>query len=190
MLEAGRQAPERVARTQGGLPDDWLAADVRERRLAILRRNGAVEWELQLRVHEFHQHLGAWTVIGAKMGLRAAELLNAPPHAMQVVSHVPLVPPRGCLNDGLIVATGCTPGRGLFGCEPLKGDDATRATFRWLGKEVTLTLRTERAAQVAAEIRRLLAEHGLENPAYWEGVRAFALRVWEEWHRTEIFDAR
>ncbi len=48
------------------------------------------------------------------MGLRAAELLNAPPHAMTIVSSAPPTQPVSCLNDGLLVATGSTPGRGLF----------------------------------------------------------------------------
>ncbi len=157
------------------------------RRASILGRNGEDEWFAQLLMNELHEHLGAYSVVGVKMGLRAAELLNAPPHSMEVVSHAGPRPPFSCLNDGILVATGSTPGRRLFVHEP-KGAGDVAATFTYNGRSVTLRLKAEYRAKVKAEIGRLVEEYGLQRPEYWQGVRTFGLDLWETWHRLEIFE--
>ncbi len=120
------------------------------------------------------------------MGLRAAELLNAPPHAMKVTSYSAAMPPVSCMNDGLIVASGSTTGRGLYKHEP--GDaGSTRVQFEYNGRALVLSLKPEYSARIAADIGRLEREFGLARREYWEGVRRVALEIWENWHRGEIF---
>ena len=77
-LSRGRQRKDRVVFVDGPLPAAVLRDDVRARRDAILAANGPDEWFAQLLLNELHEHLGAYSVIGVKMGLYAAELLNAP----------------------------------------------------------------------------------------------------------------
>ena len=55
---------------------------------------------------------------------------------------------------------------------------------------VTLTLKAAQTNEIQKVIRDLREAHGLEDARYWEGVRRFALVVWETWHRTAIFDVR
>lgn len=185
-LQQGRQHKQRVVFTERPIPDELLQADVRARRERILAANGPDEWFSQLQMNELHDHLGAYSIIGVKMGLRAAELLNAPPHSLQVVSYSPSNPPVSCLNDGLIVATGATPGRALFRHEPQTAGPL-RAMFVYNGRRITLALKPEYVEQIRARIGQLLAEHTLEDDAYWAGVRVFGLDIWEKWHRSDLF---
>lgn len=183
----GRQGKRRVVLTEAPLPNDMLRDDVRKRREAIIRKNGEEEWFAQILLNELHEHMGAYSVMGVKMGLRAAEILNAPQHSMTVVSRVKARPPVSCLNDGLIVATGSTPGRGLFTHEP-GASGPIRATFAYNGRQVTLALKQEYREKVGREIAKLLSVYTLEDEEYWKGVRLLGLDIWENWHRKELFD--
>jgi len=186
-LSRGRQRKDRVVFVDGPLPAEVLRDDVRARRDAMLAANGPDEWFAQLLLNELHEHLGAYSVIGVKMGLYAAELLNAPQHAMAIVSAAPAAQPLSCLNDGLLVATGSTPGRGLFSHVP--GPPGTvEATFTYNGRSLTLRLKDEYKARIGAVIRALLASYTLEDDGYWEGVRELGLDIWQDWHRSQLFD--
>jgi pyrimidine-specific ribonucleoside hydrolase len=182
----GRQRKVRVVFIEARLPDAVLQPDLRQRRDAIIAKNGEVEWFVELLTSELHDHLGAYSIIGAKMGLRAAELLNAPPHAMKVTSHTAAEPPVSCMNDGVIVATGSTPGRGLF-THASEGAGSTRVRFEYNGRAVVLSIKREYREKVAAQIGRLERQFGLARHEYWEGVRGVALDIWENWHRRELF---
>ncbi len=183
----GRQRKQRVVFEDGPLPEATLQPDLRQRRAAIIAKNGEVEWFVELLTSELHDHLGAYSVIGAKMGLRAAELLNAPPHTMKVTSSTAAGPPVSCLNDGVIVATGSTPGRGLFTHAP-EGAGSTKVRFAYNGREIVLSVKAEFREKIAAEIGRLERQYGLTRHEYWDGVRQVALDMWENWHRCELFE--
>ena len=187
ILRHGRQRKPHVIFADRPLPDRVLRDDVRQRRASITEKNGKVEWFAQLLTNEMHEHLGAHSIIGVKMGLRAAELLNAPTHGMRVVSHAPPHPPASCLNDGLIVATGSTPGRCLFTHEPTENGTAS-ATFECNGRRIRLTLKKEPQQKVREVIQALLKEHTLADAEYWAGVRKFGLEIWENWHRRDLFE--
>lgn len=187
LLGEGRQRKARVVLIPGTLPDTILQEDLRARKAAIIAAHGQTEWFAQLMLNELHQHLGAYSIIGVKMGLRAAELLNAPQHAMTVVSHTAAGPPVSCLNDGVIVATGCTPGRRLFRHEPGPAG-STDVSFTYNNRTLTLRVRDDYRRKVAAGIRALLAEHTLEDHEYWHGVRRLGLDIWERWHRRDLFE--
>jgi pyrimidine-specific ribonucleoside hydrolase len=183
----GRQHKERVVFVEGLLPAGIFQADVRKRMDRIIAKNGEGEWLAQILTSELHEHLGAYSVIGVKMGLRAAELLNAPQHAMTVGSHCAAHPPVSCLNDGIIVATGCTPGRTLFTHIP-GPRGSTQVTFSYNGRRITLALKSEYEERIRSEIQTLLKRNTLAEQAYWDGVRALGLDIWENWHRRDIFE--
>ena len=187
LLSEGRQAKNRVVFAPGALPDSILRADVRKRKAGILAKNGESEWFAQLLMNELHEHLGSYSIIGVKMGLHAAELLNAPPHGMQVVSHSAAQPPVSCLNDGIIVSTGSTPGRALFRHEPGPAG-STRVSFSCNGRQLTLAVKDEYRKKVQASIDELRKIHTLEDAAYWQGVRGASLEIWEHWHRRDLFE--
>ncbi len=187
LMRRGRQRKLRVVLVDQPLPADMLQPDIRERRDAIVAANGEDEWFAQLLLNELHEHLGAYSIVGVKMALRAAELLNAPPHAMTILSMTPPTQPVSCLNDGLLVATGSTPGRGLFHHQP--GPPGTvEATFDYNRKSVTLRLKNSYRDQIRSRISELLQHHSLSDPGYWEGVRVLGLDIWESWHRLDLFE--
>lgn len=183
----GRQRKQRVVLAERPLPDAMLQEDVLARRDAIIAANGEDEWFAQILLNELHEHLGAYSIVGAKMGLRAAELLNAPPHSMAIVSAAPSSQPVSCLNDGLLVATGSTPGRGLFVAEP-GADGTVEASFAYNRRRVTLRLKDEYRAQIRDRIGQLLEQYTLQDAGYWDGVRSFGLDIWQSWHRLDLFD--
>ncbi|MCU0726532.1 MAG: nucleoside hydrolase [Planctomycetes bacterium] len=187
-LRGGRLRRKPVVFSRTDFPPEFLAPDVRERQAAIRAKNGEEEWFAQILMNEIHEHLGAWSIVGVKMAIRAAELLNAPPHSMEVVSFSAAGPPVSCMNDGVIVGSGSTPGRGLFRHEP-GPPGSTRVKFTMNGRSVVLALKPEYRNLIAARIAELLEEHTLEDEAYWLGVREMGLVIWQDWHRTEIFDA-
>lgn len=187
ILSEGRQAKNRVVFTGGSLPDTVLQPDVRMRKAGMLAKNGETEWFAQLLMNELHEHLGSYSIIGVKMGLRAAELLNAPQHGMQGVSYSAAQPPVSCLNDGIIVAAGSTPGRALFRHEPGSAG-STRVSFTYNGRQVTLSVKDEYRKKVQATIDELRKTHTLEDAEYWDGVRKASLDIWENWHRRDLFD--
>lgn len=187
LLDDGRQRKEAVLLVAPDLPPDALREDLRVRRESILQKNGRVEWFAQLQMNELHEHLGAYSIIGVKMGLRAAELLNAPPHGMKVVSHISGEPPQSCMNDGIIVSTGSTPGRTLFTIASRDGVGAS-VTFTRGGRSVTLRLKAEWETRIRSKIREILDEHSLEDPEYWIEVRRVGLEIWENWHRSDLFE--
>jgi len=78
LMRRGRQLKQPVVLSDRSLPDVMLQEDLRARRDAIVAANGEDEWTAELLLNELHEHLGAYSIIGVKMGLRAAELLNAP----------------------------------------------------------------------------------------------------------------
>jgi pyrimidine-specific ribonucleoside hydrolase len=189
-LVAGRQARPRILFVDGPLPDDVFKPAVRERRAQIIAKHGETEWFAQLLLNELHQHAGAYSIIGVKMALRAAEILNAPQHGMKILSQTDPVPPVSCINDGFIVATGSTPGRALFARGSSGERGATQATFAYNGRQVTLRLKPQYQAKIRKHIQELLSKYELEDDEYWHGVEHLALDVWENWHRREIFDRR
>jgi len=187
LLREGRQARRSVVYASKPLPVGALRPDLARRRDRIVANNGETEWRAQLLLNDLHQHLGAYSLVGVKMGLRAAELLNAPPHVMEVFSETAASPPVSCLNDGVIVATGSTPGRSLF--HQGKGRaGSTRVRFRYNGRSVTLSLKTAYQHRIARALSTLRQRFGLADHRYWSGVRGQGLEIWEKWHRRDLFD--
>jgi len=188
-LRKGRQHRKRVVFGEIEWPPQMFQPDVRQHMEQIIRKNGETEWLAQVLMSEMHEHLGAYSILGAKMGLRAAELLNAPQHGMHVISHTHRCPPAGCLNDGLIVATGSTPGRGLFefSADPLPG---IQVTFEYNERRIRLSLRPEFQKRIRDFIAATRKSHSLEDPEYWRAIRSFGLEIWENWHRNDLFEVR
>ncbi len=187
LLTEGRQQRETVLLADPALPDDAFRREIRERKARIIAAHGTNEWLAQVLLNEMHQHLGAYSIIGVKMGLRAAELLNAPHHAMRVTSEVTDRQPISCLNDGLILAVCSTPGRGLFRHVP-GPPERIQATFEYNGRRLTLTLKKEYQERIQRRIAELLKKHTLEDEAYWAGVAELGLEIWETWSRRDLFD--
>ncbi len=55
--------------------------------------HGLEEWQTTILTNELHRHLGIYSILGAKMGIRARELLSASLDELAVESAAGLTPP-------------------------------------------------------------------------------------------------
>jgi pyrimidine-specific ribonucleoside hydrolase len=161
--------------------------DVRQVMDSILMLYGKEEWKACVMTDEFHGHLGIFSIVGAKMGIRAREFFGVGPDQMEVISFAGLKPPYSCLNDGLQVSTGATLGRGTI---QISADSITRteAIFICKGRKIKLSLKHEYVEQSDADIKDGLLKYGLMDEGYWKLVRRNAIKYWKEWDRNKIFD--
>jgi pyrimidine-specific ribonucleoside hydrolase len=152
----------------------------------ILKAHGAEEFKACLITNELHRHLGGYSLVGAKMGIHARELLGAPFDALEVVSFAGSKPPLSCINDGLQVSTGASLGRGTIVVE-----EAARpsATFIYRNTALTLTLKPYYTERIEADIAGALEQFGAVNPAYFDHIRELSIQYWIEFDRTALFEA-
>jgi formylmethanofuran dehydrogenase subunit E len=64
-------------------------------------------------IKQAHGHVGAWSVLGWRMGKSALRELNAAwgQHELDIICDIPLKTPYSCIADGLVVGTGNSIGR-------------------------------------------------------------------------------
>lgn len=148
---------------------------------------GYEEWKANVMTDEFHGHLGVFSIVGAKMGIKAREIFGVGHDELIVTSDAGSKPPYSCLNDGIQVSTGATIGMGTI---HLSGDSIKRpsAVFTGKNKSIRITLKKEYLDQVDADINEGIVKYGLMDDGYWKLVRKNALRYWLEWDRNKIFE--
>ncbi|MGC9472345.1 MAG: nucleoside hydrolase [Bacteroidales bacterium] len=166
---------------------ELYAYDVREQMQEILEKHGREEWKLGVLTNEIHGHLGIYSIVGAKMGLKARELLGAAVDEVEVLSYAGSLPPLSCLNDGLQVSTGATVGMGTISVFEGEGLSA-RAVIRAGGKSLDMRLKPEYERQVEDDISRGILLYGNLTEGYWKLIRELALKYWAEWDRDEMFE--
>ena len=161
--------------------------DVRPIIDSAIARYGYDEWKANVMTDEFHGHLGVFSIVGAKMGIRAREIFGAGPDMLDVVTFAGSRPPYSCLNDGIQVSTGATLGMGTIHL----ASDSTRkpsAIFTFKGRSVKISLKKEYLEKVDSDINEGILKFGLMDDGYWKLIRHNALKYWLEWDRNRIFD--
>lgn len=153
----------------------------------IRNRYGEDEWTSGVIGNELHRHLGVYAIIGVKMGIRAREYFCTGVDEMMVTTRAGSIPPLSCMNDGIQVSTGATPGHGLLTVSAEKPFLAA-ADFTHKGKTVRISLKEELADKVSAELREINFIHGLDSDIYWELVRQNSIKYWLQFDRHEIFE--
>jgi pyrimidine-specific ribonucleoside hydrolase len=166
---------------------EQLRPDVAEWAEQIIARHGLEEWKAAVLTSELHRHLGTYSIVGAKMGLRARERFNVALDELRVESHAGLKPPLSCLNDGLQVATGASLGRGTI-TVLTNGPAACEAVFRYGDGRLRLRLKPELAKQIATDMAELVKLHGGLTPEYFEAVRGVSLKHWLSFERAAMFE--
>jgi len=151
----------------------------------IIARHGQEEFKATLLTNELHRHLGTYSILGAKMGIRAREILGADLDTLKVESWASLTPPLSCMNDGLQVATGASLGRGAIRVP--EGASNPAAVFHYGSKKLTLRLKDDIFQRLRAEQEALVKRFGGMGPEYFREVRAASLKHWLEFDRREIF---
>jgi pyrimidine-specific ribonucleoside hydrolase len=161
--------------------------DVRPIIDSALALYGYDEWKANVMTDEFHGHLGVFSIVGAKMGIRARELFGVGPDVLEVTTYAGTKPPYSCLNDGIQVSTGATLGMGTI---HLATETITKpsAVFTYKGRSVRISLKKEYLEKVDADINEGILKFGLLDDGYWKLVRHNALKYWIEWDRNKIFD--
>ncbi len=163
--------------------------DVRQIMDSAIARYGKEEWKANVMTDEFHGHLGVFSIIGAKMGIKARELLDAERDQLEVTTYAGTKPPYSCLNDGIQVSTGATLGMGTI---HLAADTVTRpaAVFTYKDRSVQISLKPEYLKRVNNDIQEGIVKFGLADEGYWHLVRRNAIHYWLNWDRNEIFDIK
>jgi inosine-uridine nucleoside N-ribohydrolase/formylmethanofuran dehydrogenase subunit E len=161
--------------------------DVQDDVNEIVKKYGIEEWKFCVLTNEIHGHLGVYSIVGAKMGLKAREILNAPLDRIEVTSFAGSFPPLSCLNDGLQISTGATLGLGLI---HIASDSLKRpqATFKFNNKSVRLTLKKSYNDLVDQDIKDGILKYGNLTQGYWKLVRMQGMKYWKNWNRNEIFE--
>jgi pyrimidine-specific ribonucleoside hydrolase len=155
----------------------------------IILRHGLEEWQTTVLTNELHRHLGIYSILGAKMGIRARELLFASLDELAVESAAGLTPPLSCLNDGLQVATGASLGRGTISV-PKTTSPTAEAVFTKGTRKLRMRLKDEVRDRIRTDIQRAIQQYGNLTPEYFKEVRRLSLEYWAEMNREEIFETR
>lgn len=166
---------------------EMFTYDVREIMDSAIERYGLEEWKANVMTDEFHGHLGVFSIVGAKMGIKAREFFSAAPDQLEVVTFAGSKPPYSCLNDGIQVSTGATLGMGTIRVST----DSIRkpsAIFIYKGRSIRITLKKEFLDKVETDINEGIVKFGLMDDGYWKLIRRNALKYWVEWDRNRIFD--
>ena len=171
------------------LPTDpsFYFDDIKPSVKEIIDKYGMDEWSSGVQANELHRHLGVFAIIGVKMGIRAREYFDTGVDEFSVTSFAGSEPPLSCMNDGLQVSTGATPGHGLL---TVRTDTilSASAEFTYLGRKIRLSLKPAIAASVSDELKQINFVYGLDSNIYWELVRKNTIKYWKDLDRHEIFD--
>jgi pyrimidine-specific ribonucleoside hydrolase len=161
--------------------------DVRPIIDSAITRYGYEEWKANVMTDEFHGHLGVFSIVGAKMGIKAREIFGVGADMLEVVSYAGTKPPYSCLTDGIQVSTGATLGMGTISLASDKKVQ-TSAIFTYKDRSIRITLKKEYLEQVDKDINEGIIKFGLMDDGYWKLIRYNALKYWLEWDRNKIFD--
>ena len=172
-----------------GFPTDpsLYKYDVRAMMDETIHKFGPEEWKACVLTDEIHGHLGIYSIIGAKMGIRAREYFHVSTDKLHVITYGGNKPPKSCLNDGLQASTGATIGQGLITVASVE-EALPQADFSYEGKTIRIRLKDEYKRQIENDISRGIVKYGLLNAGYWKMVRSQALDYWKNWDRNLIFE--
>ena len=184
-LSVKRGHREAVVLEQYPTLSNQLREDIRPLKSEIIEKHGLAEWNAALITSELHRHLGVYSIIGVKMGIRAREILDAGVDELQVISHAGTEPPLSCMTDGLQVATGASLGHGTISVYP--DTSIPEALFIKESKKLTLRLNDDVLEQIKADFQNTIEQYGMLTPEYWEAIRKLALQYWLELDRRGIF---
>jgi len=153
----------------------------------IIALYGIEEWKAAVLTNEFHHHLGIYSILGAKMGILAREILNASLGDLTVESQAGRKPPLSCLTDGLQVSTGSSLGRGTITVNE-NGNPSAEAVFINGDRKLRLRLKDSVKDRIRADIQNAALRYGDFTPEYFKEIRRLAIEYWVKMKRDEIFD--
>jgi len=184
----GKSNEEGIIFSSFPLDTKYYREDVEQFKDRIINAHGYQEWKIVVMTNEFHDHLGIYSIVGAKMGLRAREYFNLGRDELYVTSFAGNKPPISCLNDGLQVSTGATIGQGTIQVYTIDLVQKPKAIFSHHNSTISIELKPEYWQYIRDDIKECIKTHGALTDGYWKAVRGLAIRYWLEWNRYNIFD--
>lgn len=151
-----------------------------------LKKHGEIEWKTIVMTNEIHGHTGIYSIIGAKMGIRACEYFNVGVNNLQVTTFAGNRPPLSCLNDGIQISTGATIGQGLITISDTTYQVPT-VIFEFNGQKIKISLKDKISQQIRTEIKQGIKNYGLLSKQYWIYIEELALQHWTLLDRHKIF---
>ena len=153
---------------------------------STLKKYGEIEWKAITMTNEIHGHTGIYSIIGAKMGIRACEYFNTGLNNLKVTSFVGSTPPYSCLNDGLQISTGATIGQGLITISDTVLQIPT-VLFEFNHRKIKISIQAEMARKMQADIEYGVKKYGMSD-AYWNYIENLAIHYWADFDRHIIFE--
>ncbi len=147
---------------------------------------GPIEWKAICLTNEIHGHTGIYSIVGAKMGIRAMEYFNVGVNNLTIKTFAGHEPPLSCFNDGIQISSGATIGQGLITVSDTVLHIPT-AQVEFNRQKILISLKPEIATQMQKDIKYGVKTYGLESETYWLYIEELALRYWAEYDRNEIF---
>jgi pyrimidine-specific ribonucleoside hydrolase len=167
-----------------------LCNDVNNFADTILNEYGYSEFKIVSLTSEIHSHLGIYSILGAKAGLRIMEYLHAGLDEIELVSYAGFNPPLSCFNDGLQVGTGSTIGYGTITVDTT-GVLSPSVLVRYNGREILFSLKPDVVDQIRTEISSLVKIYGLDSEMYWIQLREITIKkYWLGMSRFDILDIK
>jgi pyrimidine-specific ribonucleoside hydrolase len=187
MILSGETVPKNQVIKQFPSEPSFYFDDIEPSVNEIIKKYGVDEWISGVIANELHRHLGVFAIAGVKMGIRAREYFNTGVDEFSAVSFAGSNPPLSCMNDGIQVSTGATPGHGLL---TVVNDLPTLPSveFTYMNRKIKLTLKPEIAEKISSELQEINFVNGLDSNIYWELVRKNSIRYWRDLDRHEIFN--
>ncbi len=152
-----------------------------------IKKYGLIEWKAICMTNEIHGHTGIYSIIGAKMGVRAMEYFNVGVNNLEVLSFAGNFPPLSCFNDGIQISTGATIGQGLITISDSISNIPT-AEFNFYNRKIKISVKPEIAKKMQEEIKFGVETYGLLTDKYWQYIENLAIKYWKDFDRNEIFD--
>ncbi|MDD4150922.1 MAG: nucleoside hydrolase [Bacteroidales bacterium] len=165
-----------------------LRQDIEKVADSLLLSHGYAEFKIVSFTNEIHSHIGVYSILGAKTGLRIMEYLHAGLDEIDLVSYAGYIPPLSCFNDGLQVGTGSTIGYGTITVD--ESDDKKPAVLvKYNGREILFSLKQEVIDEIIKDIGGLVKQYGLESEMYWIKLREISIeKYWLGMSRFDILD--
>jgi len=152
---------------------------------STIEKYGQIEWKAITLTNEIHGHTGIYSIIGAKMGIRAIEYFNVGVNNLKVTTFVGYGPPLSCLNDGIQISTGATIGQGLITVSDIVLAIPT-VIFEFNKQKISMSLNKDIAKQMQDDIKKGVANYGMSDK-YWLYIEELAIKYWADYDRHEIF---
>jgi len=152
---------------------------------SAIHKFGNTEWKAICLTNEIHGHTGIYSIIGAKMGIRACEYFNIGVNNLTVTSFAGNSPPLSCLNDGIQISTGATIGQGLITISDTISKIPS-ALFEFNGQIIRISLDPWIATRIRKDIGEAVKAYGFSEK-YWLNVERLAIEYWCEMDRHQIF---